>query len=130
MSRMNKHDLAEMVYRNTGHLVNKVAAREVVSEVFIQLAKCLSDGNDVMVVGFGKFYLKDREARSGITYQGKVWHRPAGKNPCFKPSRVLTINLDSSSASSALLRVDLDFQPRFCISLKLADRSPLLRPLC
>lgn len=89
---LNKNDLAKKVreeYRCTGK-----DCKQIVSDIFEEIAKNLADGKDVSINGFGKFEVRERAARKGINPATKEEiDIPAVKTPGFKPSRTLKENI-------------------------------------
>lgn len=60
---LTKADLIEKVYQSNS--LSKAQARETV-EVFLEIVKkSLTDGEDLLLSGFGKFLVKDKKARRG-----------------------------------------------------------------
>ena len=83
---MNKDQLAYDVAlrKNLG----KRQAREVVDTVFDIIKEQLLVLDEVNIVGFGKFEVKDRKARSGRNPQtGDVIELPATRRIAFTPSK-------------------------------------------
>lgn len=86
---LTKADLIEKVFQTHNHLT-KIQAAETV-EAFLRIAKdCLSRGEDLLVSGFGKFNLKDKNARRGRNPQtGDELMLDARRVVTFKPSGIL-----------------------------------------
>lgn len=60
---LTKADLIEKVYQSNS--LSKAQARETV-ETFLEIVKkSLTDGEDLLLSGFGKFLVKDKKARRG-----------------------------------------------------------------
>lgn len=85
---LTKADLVQNVYEN--HNLTKAQAADAV-EVFLDIAKdCLKNGEDLLISGFGKFNVKNKNARRGRNPQtGKELILTARKVVTFKPSGVL-----------------------------------------
>lgn len=92
---MNRKQLAHTIHAQTGATVNRADAEHVVSEVFRQIARTLERGEEVVIHGFGRFYLKDRKERSGTAPDGTPWVKPAGKSLAFKPTPALKAQVES-----------------------------------
>ncbi|MCK5228596.1 MAG: integration host factor subunit alpha [Desulfobulbaceae bacterium] len=82
---LTKADLIEKVYQSNS--LSKAQARETV-ETFLEIVKkSLTDGEDLLLSGFGKFLVKDKKARRGRNPQtGKELILEARKVVTFKIS--------------------------------------------
>ncbi len=88
MNIINKKNLAEVVADNLG--VTKKAATGAVEAVFDEITKTLENGGKVEISGFGKFEVKQREARQGVNPKTKEKITiAASKAPVFKASKNL-----------------------------------------
>ena len=85
---LTKADLVQSVYQK--HDLTKAQAAEAV-ESFLQIAKsCLVEGEDLLISGFGKFNVKNKNARRGRNPQtGKELVLDARQVVTFKPSGIL-----------------------------------------
>ena len=85
---LTKADLVQSVYQK--HELTKAQAAEAV-ESFLQIAKsCLVEGEDLLISGFGKFNVKNKNARRGRNPQtGKELVLDARQVVTFKPSGIL-----------------------------------------
>ncbi|MGV1099344.1 integration host factor subunit alpha [Thiovibrio sp. JS02] len=85
---LTKADLVQKVYQN--HNFTKAQAAETV-EAFLRIAKdCLRNGEDLLISGFGKFNVKEKNARRGRNPQtGDELILDARKVVTFKPSGIL-----------------------------------------
>jgi len=85
---LTKADLVQNVYQK--HELTKAQAAEAV-EAFLQIAKnCLEEGEDLLISGFGKFNVKNKNARRGRNPQtGKELVLEARQVVTFKPSGIL-----------------------------------------
>lgn len=85
---LTKADLVQKVYQN--HNLTKAQAAEAV-EAFLKIAKkCLKNGDDLLISGFGKFNVKQKKARRGRNPQtGQELILDARKVVTFKPSGIL-----------------------------------------
>lgn len=66
---MNKNTLIAEVAEKTG--VSKKQTKEVVEAVFDTIADVLKAGDNVQIVGFGNFKVKERAERKGVSLQSK-----------------------------------------------------------
>ena len=65
-----KSDIINRVSDETG--LPKIRAKEVVNIVFGTIAEYMGDGENVQLIGFGNFEVRERSARKGVTHkQGK-----------------------------------------------------------
>ena len=86
--KIAKKDLAELLVSKYGY--TKKEANEVVSTIFDEIAAKLKKGYTTDVSGFGKFVVKARKARTGITpATGEKIKIAATKVPAFKPAKAL-----------------------------------------
>jgi integration host factor subunit alpha len=60
---LTKADLTEHLFDELG--LNKREAKEIVEQMFESIKESLEKGEQVKISGFGKFELKDKEARPG-----------------------------------------------------------------
>jgi len=84
---MTKSDVASNLSEITG-LSQKEAVQAV--EVFLETVKNgLRNGDKVCLVGFGTFYVKEREGRTGRNPRtGQVIQIPPKRLAAFKPGKV------------------------------------------
>lgn len=66
---MNKNILIADVAEKTG--VSKKQTREIVEAVFDSISDALKAGDNVQIVGFGNFKVKERAERKGVSLQSK-----------------------------------------------------------
>ncbi|WP_219838337.1 HU family DNA-binding protein [Paenibacillus sp. R14(2021)] len=79
---MNKEQLIEHVAKSSGF--SKKNAEKAVTHVLDSIFEALKQGDKVQLVGFGKFDVRNREARMGISRKtGEEVEVPAGKVPVF-----------------------------------------------
>jgi integration host factor subunit alpha len=90
---LTKADLVQKVYQD--HNFTKAQATEAV-EIFLSIAKkCLKEGDDLLISGFGKFNVKEKNARRGRNPQtGDELILPARKVVTFKPSGILRAKIN------------------------------------
>jgi len=85
---MNKAELIEAVAAAAD--LSKAAAARAVDAVFDAVTQSLKDGDQVTVVGFGTFLVRDRSARTGRNPQtGETINIAAAKAPSFKAGKAL-----------------------------------------
>ena len=90
---LTKQDIVEMVYRELG--ISKIESTALVESFFEIIKDELAKGNEVMISGFGKWSVKQKNARNGRNPQtGEDLTIAARKVVTFKPSPVLrdTVN--------------------------------------
>ncbi|MBQ9274837.1 MAG: HU family DNA-binding protein [Succinivibrio sp.] len=85
---VNKSELVESVAKKSG-LSNKNAA-SAVSAVLEAIKDALANGDQVTLVGFGTFLVRERAARQGVNPRTKQKVEiPAVKAPAFKAGKPL-----------------------------------------
>lgn len=85
---MNKTDLTDKIADHTG--LSKVDAKRAAEAFIAIITDSLSEGEDVVLVGFGTFSVSQRNARKGRNPQnGKEINIPARKVPRFKAGKAL-----------------------------------------
>jgi len=85
---MNKSELIDAVA--SGADLSKSEAAKAVDGVIGAITQALKSGDQVTVVGFGTFLVRDRAARTGRNPQtGAEIKIPAAKVPAFKPGKAL-----------------------------------------
>jgi integration host factor subunit alpha len=86
---LTKADLIQQVYKQHESLTKQKAAEAV--ETFLRLSKgSLIDGSDLLLSGFGKFNVRDKNARKGRNPQtGDELMLEARRVVTFKPSGIL-----------------------------------------
>lgn len=85
---MNKSELIDAVADDTG--LSKAEAGRAVDAVFNGITKSLKRGDQVTLVGFGSFMVRQRAARTGRNPQtGGTLHIPAAKAPAFRAGKAL-----------------------------------------
>jgi len=84
--KVTKADIINKVYATNPNLT-KVKASDAVETVLQLIKNSLEKGNDVLLSGFGKFYVKDKSARRGRNpITGDVLMLDARRVVTFKPS--------------------------------------------
>jgi integration host factor subunit alpha len=78
---LTKDNLIQSLYDQAGF--SKQKARTTVETVFELVKKALESGDDVLVSGFGKFVVREKEARRGRNPQ-------TGQDLTLDPRRVIT----------------------------------------
>ena len=85
---MNKSELIEAVANSTG--LSKVAAGKAVDSVITIITDTLKEGDQVTLVGFGSFFVRQRTDRTGRDPRtGKPIEIKAAKIPAFRPGKWL-----------------------------------------
>ncbi|WP_085524728.1 HU family DNA-binding protein [Tuberibacillus sp. Marseille-P3662] len=85
---MNKTELVNTVAESTQ--LSKKDASDAVDSVFSAITDSLTEGNNVQLIGFGNFEVRERSARKGRNPQtGDEIEIPASKVPAFKPGKAL-----------------------------------------
>ncbi len=85
---MNKTELIDAVAEATD--TSKAAAGKAVDAVFDTITAALKNGDQVTLVGFGTFLVRDRAARTGRNPQtGETINIAASKAPAFKAGKAL-----------------------------------------
>ncbi len=85
---MNKTELTDVVAEATD--LTKADAARAVDAVLGTITNTLAGGNQVAIVGFGTFLVRDRAARTGRNPQtGAEIQIAAAKVPAFKPGKAL-----------------------------------------
>lgn len=60
-------------------------AKQLVTNLFIEIKYQVLKGNKVTIPGFGTFLLKEIEAKEGVTPKGIKWNKPKRKVVNFIP---------------------------------------------
>ncbi|HEK1084549.1 TPA: DNA-binding protein HU-beta [Proteus mirabilis] len=85
---MNKTQLIDKISANAD--ITKAAAGRVVDAMVASITESLQKGDDVALVGFGTFTVRDRAARTGRNPQtGKEIQIAAAKVPAFRAGKGL-----------------------------------------
>ncbi|MDO4670795.1 MAG: HU family DNA-binding protein [Aerococcus sp.] len=84
----NKADLVTKVAETVGE--PKKHVQPIVDAVFDSVQEFLANGENVQVIGFGNFEVRERAARKGRNPQtGEEIEIPASKVPTFKAGKAL-----------------------------------------
>ncbi|TYC48057.1 HU family DNA-binding protein [Weissella muntiaci] len=84
----NKQDLVELVALQTG--LTKKDATAAVEATFDAIQDTLSKGENVQLMGFGSFEVRERAARTGRNPQtGAILELPATTVPAFRAGKSL-----------------------------------------
>ena len=90
---MNKSELVDAVAEESG--LSKASAAKAVDAFVNAVNGALKNGDQVTIVGFGTFLVRERTARSGRNPQtGEVIQIAAAKVPAFKPGKALKDNVN------------------------------------
>jgi len=85
---MQKTDLIQAIVKKIG--LSKRQAEEILSAILGEIEKALSKGDELILTGFGKFYVAKRKAREGVNPKtGEKIKIPAAKVPKFKAGKSL-----------------------------------------
>jgi len=85
---MNKSELIEAVAQSAD--ISKAAATRAVDAFVDNVVQALKEGDQVTLVGFGTFLVRDRAARTGRNPRtGETIHIAASKVPGFKAGKGL-----------------------------------------
>ncbi|QQD20346.1 HU family DNA-binding protein [Venatoribacter cucullus] len=85
---MRKPELAAAIAEKAD--LSKEKAAEVITVITDQIAKALSEGDSVSLIGFGTFEVRSRAERQGKNPQtGAAITIAAAKVPAFKPGKGL-----------------------------------------
>ncbi len=85
---MNKSQLIDKIAADAD--ISKAAAGRVLDAFMGSVSDALKDGDEVALVGFGTFSVRERAARTGRNPQtGKEITIPAGKVPGFRSGKAL-----------------------------------------
>lgn len=88
MIRVNKSQLIDQIASEAN--ISKAAAGRVVDAFVASVTGSLSKGDDVALVGFGTFTVRERAARTGRNPQtGQEIKIAAAKVPAFRPGKGL-----------------------------------------
>ena len=79
---LTKADLVQKVYKSHDNLT-KAQATQAVEAMLAAMKNCLSGGEELLISGFGKFNVKDKNARRGRNPQ-------TGQELILEPRRVIT----------------------------------------
>ena len=94
---MNKLELVEHIAKETD--LSKVGAAAALDAVLDGIGKALKKGDEVRLVGFGTFSVRERAAGKGRNpATGKEIKIPASKNARFKSGAALKASLNKKSA--------------------------------
>lgn len=85
---MNKSELIDAIAASAD--IPKAQATRALDAVIESITNALKQNDQVVLVGFGTFSVKERAARSGRNPQtGQPIEIPAAKIPTFKPGKAL-----------------------------------------
>ncbi|KPJ96775.1 MAG: DNA-binding protein HU [Gammaproteobacteria bacterium SG8_15] len=85
---MNKQELVDVVAESAD--ISKAAAGRAVDGMIGAISDALSKGDQVSLVGFGTFLVRERAARTGRNPRtGEPIQIAAAKNPSFKAGKAL-----------------------------------------
>ncbi len=85
---MNKAELTEAMAEAAD--ISKAAAARALDGMIDAVTEALKNGDQVSLIGFGTFSVRDRAARTGRNPQtGEAINIAASKNPAFKAGKAL-----------------------------------------
>ncbi|MCF6217798.1 MAG: HU family DNA-binding protein [Gammaproteobacteria bacterium] len=85
---MNKTELVDAVAESAD--LSKASAARAVDATLAAISGTLAQGDQVALIGFGTFLVRDRAARTGRNPRtGDSIDIPAAKIPAFKPGKAL-----------------------------------------
>lgn len=85
---MRKPELAAAIAERAD--LSKDKASQVLNVILDEITGSVADGNDVSLIGFGSFTVRQRAARTGKNPQtGEPLNIPASKTVAFKPGKGL-----------------------------------------
>ncbi|MBG9616681.1 HU family DNA-binding protein [Bacillus cereus] len=85
---MNKSELIQQVAVKTG--LKRTQASLALDSVCATILQALQNGDNVQLIGFGTFEVRERAAREGRNpHTGEALTIPAGKIPAFKVGKLL-----------------------------------------
>jgi len=85
---MNKAELTEAMAEAAD--ISKAAAARALDGMVDAITEALKNGDQVSLIGFGTFSVRDRAARTGRNPQtGAAINIAASKNPAFKAGKAL-----------------------------------------
>ena len=79
---LTKADLVQNVYKSHDNLT-KAQATQAVEALLSTMKNCMASGEELLISGFGKFNVKDKNARRGRNPQ-------TGQELILEPRRVIT----------------------------------------
>lgn len=85
---MNKSQLTDKIASEAD--ISKASAGRALDAFIETVTGALAEGDQVALIGFGTFSVRDRAARTGRNPQsGETIEIPAAKIPAFKPGKAL-----------------------------------------
>ncbi|WP_110685567.1 HU family DNA-binding protein [Salinicola aestuarinus] len=91
---MRKPELATAIAERAD--LSKDKASQVLNVILDEITGTVAKGDDVTLIGFGSFTVRERAARTGKNPQtGKPLDIPASKTVAFKPGKSLKDSLGS-----------------------------------
>lgn len=95
---MNRSDLLSVVHMKTG--ASPETVRMISDCIFNTIRDSLHEGEDVMLPGFGRFFVKERAARRARNiYTGETMDISGGYMVRFRPSSALKNALNSTECT-------------------------------
>ncbi len=83
---MNKNELVSFMASNFGE--SKAYAEKALNLVSDSIVEAIRQGNDISLIGFGSFHIRQREARDGRNPKtGQAMRVAAYKQPVFRAGK-------------------------------------------
>jgi integration host factor subunit alpha len=90
---LTKAHLAEALFAK--NILTKTQSAQIIDTLFELIKQSLQNGEDVLISGFGKLSVKEKQARIGRNLQtGKPMKLPPGKVVTYKCSGVLRAKMN------------------------------------
>lgn len=94
---LTKADLVQKIYK-THDSLTKAQATEAVEALLKIMKSCLANGDDLLISGFGKFNVKNKNSRRGRNPQtGEELILPSRRVVTFKPSGILRNRINNKT---------------------------------
>lgn len=95
---MNKSDLVDVIAESTG--VSKSVAGKTLDKFLESITQALKKGEDVTLIGFGTFCVRERKARTGRNPKtGEALQIEASQAAVFKAGKALKEAVQKSSSN-------------------------------
>jgi integration host factor subunit alpha len=104
---LTKQNLAESIHRQVALL--KYQSTHLVKALLEIIKRTLESGEDVLISGFGKFWLKDKEARKGRNHE-------TGENLILRARRVVRFRCSQGLAEKINEKGDIAMT-HFCCNI-------------
>ena len=92
---MNKKDLVKIVAEKSK--LTKTESEEIITTILETIIKSVSEGEKVILVGFGSFEARERQAREGVHPKtGEKLYIPAVRVPTFSVGKFFKDTVNNS----------------------------------